>query len=85
MAFLLPLAIPAIANVTANIAVGVSNALHADTSSVTLQLGKFVFSTSKGFRLNDLPFELRERILLLALQESRACVPPLPSLAVSSH
>lgn len=72
MAFLLPLAIPAIANVTTNIGIGVSNALQSTDSSVTFQLGKYVFSTNKGFRLTDLPYELREKIILMALAESRS-------------
>lgn len=74
MAFLLPLALPAIANVATNIGVGVSNALSADTASVTLQVGKYVWSNARPFRLSDLPYELREHVLLMALAESRSSV-----------
>jgi hypothetical protein len=78
MAFLLPLALPAIANVATNIGVGVSNALSADTASVTVQLGRFVWTNAKGFPFNELPFELRESILLMALAESRSYAAALP-------
>jgi hypothetical protein len=74
MAFLIPLFAPTIIETTTNIALGISNSIQGDSSSISLQLGKKVFSTHRGFPLTQLPYELREEILLMALEESRSSV-----------
>lgn len=60
--------------------IGVSNALQGDSSSISFQIGSKVFTNAKGFPLGQLPFELRELIVLMALEESRRCVSTLGSL-----
>lgn len=70
MAFLVPLLAPHIVEAGANIGTGIFNAIQGDSSSVSFQIGKKVFSTRKGFDLGSLPPELRLRIMLIALQDS---------------
>ncbi|KAK4688322.1 hypothetical protein P7C73_g1803, partial [Tremellales sp. Uapishka_1] len=78
MAFLVPLLLPHIVETTANIGLGISNAIQGDSSSVSFQIGKKVFTTSKGFNLMSLPYEIRRKILLMALTESKSLILPAP-------
>lgn len=55
---------------------GLTNALQGDSSSVSLQIGNKVFTTKKSCNLSTLPPELRLRIILMALEESKSCVMP---------
>jgi hypothetical protein len=107
MAFLIPLFAPTIIETTTNIALGISNSIQGDHSSISLQLGKKVgeanvipltllssdlvlpdcaltqvFSNHQGFPLTQLPYELREEIILMALEESRSFVVLSPSFAL---
>jgi hypothetical protein len=59
---------------------GVVNAAQAESSGWTLKIGNKIFSTAKPFRFNELPFELREEIILLALEDSKALLPPPPAI-----
>jgi hypothetical protein len=61
----------ALANMTG---IGISNAVQGTSSNVTLQIGGKVFTTRKKFNFLDLPPELRERIVLLALDTSKRYV-----------
>ncbi|KZT55941.1 hypothetical protein CALCODRAFT_484371 [Calocera cornea HHB12733] len=76
MSMLVPLLIPPLANLTAGIAVGLANASQADRSSFSLTIGNRVFSNAEPFPFLYLPFELREQILLYALDASRSLLPP---------
>ncbi|KZO98400.1 hypothetical protein CALVIDRAFT_562306 [Calocera viscosa TUFC12733] len=76
MSMLVPLLIPPLANITAGIAVGLANASQADKSSFSLTIGNRVYSNAEPFRFQYLPFELREEILLYALEASRSLLPP---------
>ncbi|CDZ96187.1 hypothetical protein [Phaffia rhodozyma] len=80
MAFLIPLLAPSIAEASANLAIGISNAVQGTSSSVSIQIGKKVFTNNKGFNLSGLPYELREKILLMALDESKSLVVPILKL-----
>jgi hypothetical protein len=51
--------------------IGISNAIQGDSRSVSLQIGNKVFTTKKGFDFGSLPPELREKIILMALEESK--------------
>lgn len=53
---------------------GISNTLQSTSSSFSIQLGGRVFTTNKGFPLPHLPYELRIKIILMALEESRSYV-----------
>ena len=63
-------------------AVGLTNTFQSTSSSFSLQLGSHVYTTNKGFPLPQLPYELRAKIILMALEESRSFVaqPPIPLL-----
>jgi hypothetical protein len=51
--------------------VGISNALQGDSSSVSFQIGKKVFTNKKPFNFGSLPPELRQTIILLAMEASK--------------
>ncbi|KAL7412484.1 hypothetical protein BDY24DRAFT_107164 [Mrakia frigida] len=84
MAFLVPLLLPPILDATANLALGISNVAQSSSSSISFQVGKHVFSTNKGFPMPYLPYELRSKIILMALEESRALILP-PPLLLNPH
>jgi hypothetical protein len=71
MAMLIPLLLPHVVDAAMNIGVGVSNAIQGTSSNVTLQIGGKVFSTRKKFNFMDLSYDLRLRIILLALEGSK--------------
>jgi hypothetical protein len=50
---------------------GLSNAFQGDSSSVSLQIGNKVFTSKKSCNLDTLPAELRIKIILMALEESK--------------
>lgn len=85
MAALIPLLLPQIIDATVNIGrthleswliqgIGISNAIQGDSSSVSFQVGKKVFTTKKKFNFESLPLELRQRIILMAMEESKEWV-----------
>ncbi|EJU01912.1 hypothetical protein DACRYDRAFT_116333 [Dacryopinax primogenitus] len=76
MSILVPLLIPPLANLTAGLAVGLANASQADKSSFSLTIGSHVYSNAEPFSFPYLPYELREEIILLALDASRSLLPP---------
>jgi len=51
---------------------GITNALQGDSSSVSFQIGKKVFSTKKPCNLDVLPPEIRARIIAMALEDSKS-------------
>jgi hypothetical protein len=74
MAFLVPLLLPSVIDATANVALGITNAVQGTSSSVTFQIGSHVYTSAKGFPLHRLPPEIREEIILMALEASKECV-----------
>lgn len=71
MALLIPLLLPHIIEAGTNLGIGISNAIQGDASSISFQIGGKVFSSRKSFNFNNLPSELRIRIIEEALEESR--------------
>jgi hypothetical protein len=67
-----PLILPPILDATTNLAVGLSNVAQSSKSTVSFQIGRRVFTTSSSFPLHHLPYELREKIILMALEASRS-------------
>jgi hypothetical protein len=74
MAFLVPLLLPSVIDATANVALGITNAVQGTSSSVTFQIGSHVYTSAKGFPLHRLPPEIREEIILMALEASKEYV-----------
>jgi len=86
MAMLIPLLLPHVVAAGANIGMhvswypklalitglGITNALQGDSSSVSFQIGKKVFSTKKPCNLDVLPPEIRARIIAMALEDSKS-------------
>jgi len=84
MAMLIPILLPHIVAAGANIGMcngkeskliaglGITNALQGDSSSVSFQIGKKVFSSKKPCNLDVLPPEIRARIIEMALEESKS-------------
>lgn len=55
-------------------ALGITNAIQGTSSSVTFQIGNRVYTSSKGFPFQELPEEIREEIILIALEGSKEYV-----------
>lgn len=71
MAALIPFVLPSLINATANVALGITNAFQGTESNISLQIGNKVFMTNKTFPFEDLPPEIREMIMLMALEMSK--------------
>lgn len=52
--------------------IGITNAIQGDSSTVSLQIGRKVFTNKKKFNFGHLPPELRRRIILLAMESSKS-------------
>ncbi|GHJ89606.1 hypothetical protein NliqN6_6008 [Naganishia liquefaciens] len=74
MAFLVPLILPSVVDATANVALGITNAVQGTSSSVTFQIGRHVYTSAKPFPLHKLPPEIREEIILMALEVSKELI-----------
>lgn len=55
-------------------ALGITNAVQGTSSSVTFQIGSHVYTSAKPFPLHKLPPEVREEIILMALEGSKEYV-----------
>jgi len=51
--------------------IGVTNAIQGDSSSVSFQIGNRVFTNKKKFNFGSLPPELRQKIILMAMEGSK--------------
>lgn len=80
MAMLIPVLLPHIIEATANLGIGISNAIQGDSSSVSFRIGGKVFSTRESFNFTGLPIEVRQRIIHMALNESKGLLGDLPPL-----
>lgn len=74
MAALIPLLMPHIVDATVNLGIGITNAIQGDSSAVSFQIGGRVFTSKKQFNFGSLPYELRERIILMAMEDSKRWV-----------